>query len=575
MKLHTGHLGKLLIAALGSSGVACASDFANCESSKACAAEPSENGGMSSSGSGGTTSVQSEGAPGGADEGAGAEGGAAGDEAAGAAEGGAGGDGELPPLPEACASAEDCDDGLWCTGTETCSNGECAYGEPPCANDEPFFCSVSCTEGAEGPICGVVANDDDGDGHGDNRCSAAPGDDCNDEPDAGASIHPGAAEICNENVDDDCDGVSEAADEVLLMGSAQVLAAPLGTTKRDQPTIAAMNAGGFGVAWADWRDEATGVTSEIYYRSLGADGTAGDEVRLTSSTTWYDNRAPDLSFHDTGFGLALRGKLSTSGDEYVRFANVSADGSNVSGLATAGYKNVLAVSGGPKLNWDSYGSTDAFRVTWPSATALTTALVGSLTTTDLVTGAIQHFEVFPDRSYLASHDDGSGKYVTDVNADAGFSTISSVFSETSTHDILDAVGAFSDAQALNKPFLTVSRFKSTSGSSTNFIRLRGYACVEDFQDGIPIDIVGTTTGWVFLYWDPNQESIRAQTMNWTDTSCVFGPSALVVKEDGFTIGSAALARDAADNLAVVWSAKDDASGEWTIFHRLFHPALCE
>lgn len=58
-----------------------------------------------------------------------------------------------------------------------------------------------------GPVC----TDNDGDGYGfpaDASCSY-PEEDCND---ALASVNPGATENCGNGIDDDCDGLIDAAD---------------------------------------------------------------------------------------------------------------------------------------------------------------------------------------------------------------------------------------------------------------------------------------------------------------------------------------------------------------------------
>jgi hypothetical protein len=53
----------------------------------------------------------------------------------------------------ACASAGDCDDGVFCNGAETCVDNDCTAGDEPC--DAGFDCvedSETCEEAP--PICG-------------------------------------------------------------------------------------------------------------------------------------------------------------------------------------------------------------------------------------------------------------------------------------------------------------------------------------------------------------------------------------------------------------------------------------
>ncbi len=119
------------------------------------------------------------------------------------ASGGCGDDGGTPDAgPTMCATDEDCDDGVFCTGTPTCDptnvsaapNG-CVPGERPCAADR------ACDELARTcqTVC-AVALDMDGDGHDAVECG---GDDCDD---GDPNRYPGNAELCDgADHDEDCD----------------------------------------------------------------------------------------------------------------------------------------------------------------------------------------------------------------------------------------------------------------------------------------------------------------------------------------------------------------------------------
>ncbi len=546
---------------------ACSSEFNDCSAARECQDATGEAGAGGESPAEAGTAGSGGGVIGATD--ADADAGDSGQGAAGAAAeaSGAGGEGGLPPLPESCSSAADCDDGKQCDGVEHCVDGKCEYGAPPCPNAEPEHCSITCTEGESGPSCGLAARDADQDGYQDSHCSVDPGDDCDDSPETGATVHPGASEICNGAIDDDCDGSDESTDEVLLTGNVQVLVPPSATTKRSEPAIAANGAGGFGVAWTDYRDQGAGVTSEIYYRALNADGTLGDERLVTSSTSWSDNRAPSVAFDGTYFGIAYRSAEVSTGSQYLRFIKVSPDGSTLTGLQSLAGKDTITIGGAPRLAWNPDQQGDYFDVYWPASASLKHTIVGDYSTDDVYDQSPTTFDVVPDGGFAVSYLD-TGPYIDQYQTDFSipFSYIPDSAWSSDVAIALNpagggAIGVTRDDP--NGPLPHQMRLQSEYGS-----------CRLPFADAIPVDIVFTKVGTAFLYWNPARTALYAQSVN-GHVQCTKGPSALVATTDGVSIGSAALAVDDDDNLAVVWSSKDDASGEWSIVYRLFSPALCE
>jgi hypothetical protein len=156
-----------------------------------------------------------------------------------------------------CTTARDCDDACFCNGAEQCVDGACAAGLAPCEDavecttdscDEPEqSCryttdDIACSDGeacngAERCIVGLGCRpgpaldcndadsctfdacdssagclhepvDLDHDGHATPLCGGL---DCDD---SSALVTPGAGEVCGNEIDDDCDGATDARDAV-------------------------------------------------------------------------------------------------------------------------------------------------------------------------------------------------------------------------------------------------------------------------------------------------------------------------------------------------------------------------
>lgn len=166
-------------------------------------------------------------------------------------------------LGNECETAEDCNDGCFCTGTEVCTEGVCAAGSAVCGEDALDCTTVSCNEttdrcavatdntvcqngdacdgtevchptrgciAAEAPTCNdesactidscdsatgcvYTPRDLDGDGYVSSSCDGL---DCDDDPRYGTAVYPGATEVCDNRRDDDCDGRRDYADESCL-----------------------------------------------------------------------------------------------------------------------------------------------------------------------------------------------------------------------------------------------------------------------------------------------------------------------------------------------------------------------
>ncbi|MEJ2210702.1 MAG: putative metal-binding motif-containing protein, partial [Anaerolineae bacterium] len=91
-------------------------------------------------------------------------------------------------------------------------NGGLGYvKEYYCSGDTPLPQAHACPYGCDGGAClGLPASCTDADGDG----YAVEGGDCGpiDCDDARPAVHPGAAEACDNGLDDDCNGLADAAD---------------------------------------------------------------------------------------------------------------------------------------------------------------------------------------------------------------------------------------------------------------------------------------------------------------------------------------------------------------------------
>jgi hypothetical protein len=97
-----------------------------------------------------------------------------------------------------CENDQDCADALFCNGVERCrptDTGADARGCIAAPTGSPCTASQMCDETDD--MCTEACRDSDADGARDARCG---GTDCDD---ARASVHPGAAEVC-DGLDNDC-----------------------------------------------------------------------------------------------------------------------------------------------------------------------------------------------------------------------------------------------------------------------------------------------------------------------------------------------------------------------------------
>lgn len=104
-----------------------------------------------------------------------------------------------------CTGHADCDDGNPCTVGYCLIDGVCltqSIDGGPCDDGDPCTMNDICSEGG----CSGTPLDGDGDSYVSGDCG---GDDCDDDrPD----VNPGMEEICQNGIDDDCNGLSDEED---------------------------------------------------------------------------------------------------------------------------------------------------------------------------------------------------------------------------------------------------------------------------------------------------------------------------------------------------------------------------
>ncbi len=122
-----------------------------------------------------------------------------------------------------------CDDGDRCTENDRCSDGHCQGTITNCDDNDP--CTADDCDPDAGcthvELCCDNGSDDDGDGYpdcsdgdcfvdndGDGHDVLPCGDDCDDTD---VKVHPGATEICDDGVDNNCNGWNDCEDPVCLV----------------------------------------------------------------------------------------------------------------------------------------------------------------------------------------------------------------------------------------------------------------------------------------------------------------------------------------------------------------------
>ncbi len=108
-----------------------------------------------------------------------------------------------------CSVVGDCED-VGCK-TKACVEGICIYTDVACDGGSDGCCPSGCTYAGGDTDCSQTCSDGDSDGYGSPASSACtyPTLDCDD---SSSAINPGATEICDDSLDNDCDGDNDCLD---------------------------------------------------------------------------------------------------------------------------------------------------------------------------------------------------------------------------------------------------------------------------------------------------------------------------------------------------------------------------
>lgn len=199
----------------------------------------------------------------------------------------------------------------------------------------------SAFAGVTGCVTGTTYyRDADGDGYGDpgSASTACPQPtgyvtnklDCNDSPNGGASIHPGAPELCN-GIDDDCDGQVDAwtleAEEAVLNG-AVVANSTVGYTRSGYADFKSGTGN-----YIEWTVNAS-AAGQFLLQFRYANGAATDrplKIEVNGSVA-----ATSLAFSPTGawttWSLSSAKVSLNAGANKVRITTITSEGPNVDHL---------------------------------------------------------------------------------------------------------------------------------------------------------------------------------------------------------------------------------------------------
>ena len=262
---------------------------------------------------------------------------------------------------------------LACDGKDTDCNGSMSeledadhdgYANEDCA---AFGREVDCDDGngaifpGATEVCDMIDQDCDGtwaDGGADDDLDGYLDDDCggNDCDDTLDDVFPDAAEICNDGVDQDCDGLVDGLAPILddvritndteyswdsslvwtgtefgvtwsgirfarFAGDGAIIGSDVEISNGGQDPSIVWNGAGFGICWSSWEGN-----EEIYFARVSETGSRiGDNVRITN--VGADSVDPSLVWTGSEYGVSWHDYRD--GNEEIYFARIDEEGNKI------------------------------------------------------------------------------------------------------------------------------------------------------------------------------------------------------------------------------------------------------
>jgi hypothetical protein len=181
------------------------------------------------------------------------------------------------------------------------------------------------------------------------------GDDCDDHDE---TVHPGAPEVCGNDIDDDCDGDTDEIENIDVSNLDY---------ESFQPVVA-WTGSELGIAWTDnsGSSGADDVRGEIYFARLDRAGNTLSEPTAVTSTS--DNAAmPQLVWTGEGYGLVYAQAVGDTSDLY--FLNLGRDGSESAEPARL-TDDTEWLDVEPSLAWTG----DGFGLAWQSQSGISASI---------------------------------------------------------------------------------------------------------------------------------------------------------------------------------------------------------